>query len=89
MRKILLAGIALLALAGCGQPATAPADKSAITLPTDSWKSFRDAFIEDWFKLDPANAVYQGRHDFDGQLPNWSAAGLATSAAVALKTWRT
>ena len=84
MRKILLAGIALLALAGCGQPATAPADTSAdggaLTLPTDSWKNFRDSFIEDWFKLDPANAVYQGRHDFDGQLPDWSAAGLKRQA---------
>jgi len=84
MRKILLAGIALLALAGCGQPAAPSADKladgGAITLPTDSWKSFRDAFIEDWFKLDPANAVYQGRHDFDGGLPDWSAAGLKRQA---------
>ena len=44
--------------------------------PRDSFAQFRDGFIEGWFKLDPANAVYQGRHDFDGQLPDWSAAGL-------------
>ena len=42
----------------------------------DRWEQFRDGFIEGWFRLDPANAVYQGRHDFDGQLPDWSAAGL-------------
>lgn len=40
------------------------------------WAKFRDAFVERGFQLDPANAVYQGRHDFDGRLPDWSAAGL-------------
>ena len=49
---------------------------SATPAPTDGWAQFRDGFVEGWFKLDPANAVYQGRHDFDGQLPDWSAAGL-------------
>ena len=45
--------------------------------PTPSgWAQFRDGFIESWFKIDPAYAVYEGRHDFDGQLPDWSAAGL-------------
>ncbi len=45
-----------------------------------AWAKFRDAFIERQFQIDPANAVYQGRHDFDGQLPDWSSAGLKTQA---------
>ncbi|MDB5707468.1 MAG: hypothetical protein JWN66_4584 [Sphingomonas bacterium] len=81
MRRILLAGGAALALAACGPSGTKPAaDTAALTLPTTSWHAFRDAFIEDWFKLDPANAVYQGRHDFDGGLGDWSAAGLKRQA---------
>ena len=81
MRKTLLAGIAVLALAGCGPAAKKPASEAAaLVLPTTSWPAFRDAFMEDWFKLDPANAVYQGRHDFDGGLGDWSAAGLKRQA---------
>ena len=49
---------------------------SAAPAPSSSWATFRDAYIEGWFRIDPANAVYQGRHDFDGQLGDWSAAGL-------------
>ena len=44
------------------------------------WAGFRDGYIEGWFKQDPANAVYQGRHDFDGGLGDWSAAGLQAQA---------
>lgn len=44
------------------------------------WAKFRDGFIEGQFRIDPANAVYQGRHDFDGQLPDWSEAGLKRQA---------
>ena len=78
MRNIWLTGIAALAVASC--TAEAPAPKStaiALTaLPTTDWKSFRDTFIEDWFKVSPADAVYQGRHDYDGGLGDWSPAGL-------------
>jgi len=45
-----------------------------------SWAAFRDAFLEDYFRLNPDFAVYQGRHDFDGQLPDWSEAGLRARA---------
>jgi len=78
MRNIWLTGIAALAVASC--TAEAPAPKSTAialaALPTTDWKSFRDTFIEDWFKISPADAVYQGRHDFDGGLGDWSPAGL-------------
>jgi uncharacterized protein (DUF885 family) len=81
MRVKLLAGIAVLALAACGPTAKAPAGDSGVTvLPTTNWAQFRDTFIEDWFKIDPANAVYQGRHDFDGGLGDWSPDGLNRQA---------
>ncbi len=81
MRRILLAGIALLAVTACGPSGTKPITNDAeLALPTTDWPAFRDAFIEGWFKLDPANAVYQGRHDFDGGLGDWSEAGLKRQA---------
>ena len=77
MRLKLLTGIAALALVACGPSTSVGAGNGAdVVLPTANWSGFRDAFIESWFKIDPANAVYQGRHDFDGGLGDWSAAGL-------------
>jgi hypothetical protein len=71
MRITLLLGTALLALAGC----SGGNEKAA-----GDWGQFRDAAIDGWFKMDPAFAVYQGKHEYDGQLPNWSDGGLKTRA---------
>ncbi|MBA4047673.1 MAG: DUF885 domain-containing protein [Sphingomonas sp.] len=78
MRKTWLVMMAAAMLAGCG---SGPAASGNATLPAEAarptdWAKFRDGFVATWFKLDPANAVYQGKHEFDGQLPDWSAAGL-------------
>ena len=70
----LAAPAAQMATAGGGTPST-------VQPRGDGWAGFRDGFIDGWFRLDPSNAVYQGRHDFDGQLPDWSAAGLARQAS--------
>ena len=43
----------------------------------NSWQSFRDQFLEGYYERSPQFAVYQGRHDFDGRLADWSPAGLA------------
>ena len=42
----------------------------------ESWERFRDHFMEEFFLANPTFAVDQGRHDFDGRLPDWSEAGL-------------
>ena len=68
-------GALLLALAACGGGGSGDAGKTVAIAP-GSWPAFRDQFIDGLFKLDPAYAVYQGKHEFDGQLPDWSAAGL-------------
>ena len=65
-------------LAGCsrerrGKPArAAPAPRK---LAAD-WPAFVDSFIEARFKADPYFAVQAGRHEFDGQMPDWSRAAL-------------
>lgn len=76
MRRILTAAFVALALAGCSKPGGNAMQPDIDTLPRSSWPMFRDAFIAGLFKLDPAYAVYQGKHEYDGQLPDWSAAGL-------------
>jgi len=45
-----------------------------------SWARFQSEYIETTFKYEPAFAASQGRHEFDGTLPDWSEAGLAQSA---------
>lgn len=45
------------------------------------WDQFVDGFIEAHFAAHPAFAVMQGRHEYDGILPDWSKAGIAGEIA--------
>ncbi|MGH7526747.1 MAG: DUF885 domain-containing protein, partial [Gemmatimonadales bacterium] len=56
-------------LAGCRS-----ADRPTEARP--AWDQFVSGFLETYFEADPLFAVYQGRHEFDGQFPDWSEAGL-------------
>jgi hypothetical protein len=56
-------------------------DTTATAAQPSAFATFEKQTIQRWFELDPAAAVYQGDHRFDGQLPDWSEAGLATRAA--------
>ena len=40
------------------------------------WATFQNHFIDQYFELNPTFAAYQGRHEFDGRLPDWTEAGL-------------
>lgn len=74
MSKFLaLAAAAMLVLSGCNQNAGA------------RWTAFQDNFINRSFELDPTFGAGQGKHEFDGRLPDWSEAGL-TAAIEFLKT---
>jgi hypothetical protein len=73
-------------------PQQANVDPMAIDTSTQ-WGVFLSAFLDGYFPLNPDFAVYQGRHEFDGQLPDWSPEGLkaardqrtqAISSALAL-----
>ncbi len=84
MKNTHLLTLALLAAstAGCipASDAPAPAAAPASAQAPSSFDGFRDAFMQRYFELDPYFAVYQGRHEFDGRLPDWSEAGLRRSA---------
>ena len=58
-------------LAACGsQPAASIAN-------TVQWPAIREEIVESYLKAHPNFAVVAGRHEYDGQMPDWSAAGIA------------
>ena len=67
-------------VAACSGPATPP-PAAAPPAARAGWAEFAAAFIEGYFKGNPFFAVQAGRHEFDGQMPDLSAAGIATEVA--------
>lgn len=74
-------GIAVCCAWGCQSQQDTPAPRAV------DWNTFVTALQEAYFKANPAFAVYQGRHEFDGQLPDWSADGIK-NWIVSLRTLR-
>jgi hypothetical protein len=75
----LLAAAALLSGCATGRVGAIEREAAAVSAAAPQrtdWAAFRDSFLEAYFQHDPAFAIYQGRHDFDGQMPDWSEAGL-------------
>jgi len=81
-----LAAVSVLAammLAGCSrEPETKPAASTAPVEKTDAgWPDFVASFIEARFTADPYFAVQAGRHEFDGEMPDWSRAAFDSEIA--------
>ncbi|HEX8585728.1 MAG TPA: DUF885 domain-containing protein [Allosphingosinicella sp.] len=76
---LLLSATAALALAGCAK--TAPTGNASNSAQPSRWSSFSQSFIDGYFRQNPTFAVGQGRHEYDGQLPDWSPTGLANRMA--------
>jgi hypothetical protein len=75
--KFILSAALLSSLAAC-EPATPPKSAApAAPTPAMLWATQRDRFIEEFFQAQPFDAVQAGRHEFDGKMPDLSAAGLA------------
>ena len=73
MRTTSILSITCFLVVACYRPENSTVSKTS----AGDWAATRDALIEEYLKAQPSFAVYQGRHEFDGQLPDWSAAGLA------------
>ena len=60
-----------------GQP-TGQSDGRAESLSAlnQAWDNFAEAFVETYSRHFPTFAVWAGRHEFDGQLPDWSNGGI-------------
>jgi uncharacterized protein (DUF885 family) len=58
------------------------AGESGQLAPANSpWQQSVDAFMTGWFERNPAQAAFNGKHEFDGQLPDWSPEGLKSNIA--------
>lgn len=59
------------------------AEPAPVTVDVDhdrEWSQFVSGFIHGYFEHNPAEAVDAGKHEYDGQLPDWSEAGLGAHA---------
>lgn len=83
MRKLLIAAsLGALAIAACTKDKQQKSEDAAVseaiadTEMRSAWAFYMATFIDSYLAKNPAFAVYQGRHEFDGQLPDWSEEGL-------------
>jgi len=72
MKSAWLVAPLLTALVGCGAG-------ESVNENWSPWEAFRERFVEGYFERHPVVAVAQGRHDFDGRLPDWSPEGFAAT----------
>ncbi|HEY8622488.1 MAG TPA: DUF885 domain-containing protein, partial [Casimicrobiaceae bacterium] len=66
----------LLLLAACQQATRPPVASTAPPAASAAWDAYVNEFLESYFVAHPGVAVWAGRHEFDGKLPDWSAAGI-------------
>ena len=57
-------------------PPPPPPPSPVVARPASEWTPFVADLFEKLFVLDPPYAVQQGRHEYDGRLPDWSTSGL-------------
>jgi hypothetical protein len=79
--RLLLAAASALSLALAGCASTGAEDNAGSQTQPSRWAAFSQNFIEGYFRQNPAFAVSQGRHEFDGQIGDWSETGLANQKA--------
>jgi hypothetical protein len=70
----------VLLLTACNAPPPPP--PAASLAPPDAWPQFSQRFLEEYFRANPFFAVQAGRHEFDGQMPDLSAGGIATEVTL-------
>ena len=75
--------LTLLGLTACNkaeepEPAVKPRTE---TSQTETWEKFVTRQIEAHIDAHPQWAVFQGRHEYDGQLPDWSRAAIEKEIA--------
>ena len=85
LRAVAVSSLALFACGGPSAPAPKPvAPVAGISLPAVAsarWSEFAAKLIEGYLHANPFFAVQAGRHEFDGQMSDWSAGGIAAEVA--------
>jgi uncharacterized protein (DUF885 family) len=77
----LLAAVSAFAVLAAGCASTTQDDSARSEAAQSRWAQFSANYIEGYFRLNPSFAVNQGRHEYDGRLPDWSETGLANQMA--------
>ena len=77
-RYLLIAvSVAAISITGGCKKVDGDAETVVIAVNNGSaWGKYVETFLEGYFKVNPTFAVYQGKHEFDGQLPDWSPEGI-------------
>jgi hypothetical protein len=78
--SIVLLGL-LAGIAGCSQRSPDAPLKRAPTQASLQWAKLAQGFIDEYFRAEPFFAAQSGKHEFDGQLPDYSAQGIKREIA--------
>jgi uncharacterized protein (DUF885 family) len=83
LRRTLCVIMALAALVGCDRSPepNARATEPPAPVVNVEWTKYVDEFVDGYFRAHPSFAVAQGKHEFDGQMPDWSAEGIKKEIA--------
>ncbi|HEV7233871.1 MAG TPA: DUF885 domain-containing protein [Sphingorhabdus sp.] len=73
---MIAASVAALTLTSACKDAGSSDAASIVAADTSAWGKYMAGFLDGYFKVAPTLGVGQGRHEFDGQLPDWSSEGL-------------
>jgi hypothetical protein len=75
--------LSLLTLTACkkAEESTSSAEPQVQQIEAETWEKFVTRQIEAHIVAHPQWAVVQGRHEYDGQLPDWSRAGIEKEIA--------
>jgi hypothetical protein len=79
-----LALLTILGITGCQPPSNtnqAVNTNAPVASPNPKWDAYVGQFLNDYFVANPQFGVYQGKHEFDGKLADWSEAGLTKEIA--------
>jgi len=75
--------LSLLTLTACkkAEESTSSSEHQIQQIEAETWEKFVTRQIEAHIEAHPQWAVVQGRHEYDGQLPDWSRAGIEKEIA--------
>ena len=76
--RLAIVAAVVAALAACDRSEAPASHTTEVPDPAVNvdWTRYVDDYIEAYFRANPSFAAAQGRHEFDGQMPDWSAAGI-------------
>lgn len=80
---VLVLSASWLSLTGCDRSpeSNARATEPPAAVVNVEWSKYVDEFVGSYFRANPNFAVWQGRHEFDGKMPDWSAEGIKKEIA--------